>query len=76
MDASIVMVLLWGAIALVTITIALGEIRARGRADDELLWIEAELRRLATHRARIRADVQRAIAQQLSEDPDRLQKAA
>ncbi len=76
MDASIVMVLLWGAIALVTVVIALGEIRARGRENDELLWIEAEQQRLAIHRARVRADVRRAIAQEFSEDPDRLQKAA
>jgi hypothetical protein len=76
MDASIVMVLLWGAIALVTVVIALGEIRARGRADDDLLWVEVDLRRLAIHRTRIRADVQRAIAQQLSEDPKQDQEAA
>jgi hypothetical protein len=75
MDASNVMVMLWGAVVLVTVTIALGELRARGRENDELLWIAAEQRRLAIHRARIRADVRRAIAQQYSEDPEQLQEA-
>ncbi len=76
MDASIVMMLLWGAIALVTATIALGEIRARGREDDELLWIAAEQRRLAIHRAKVRADVRRAIARDFSEDPEQWREAA
>jgi hypothetical protein len=76
MDASIPMMLLWGAIALVTVTIALGELRARRRADDELLLIAAEQRRLAVHRAKVRADVQRAIAQEFSEDPEQWREAA
>jgi hypothetical protein len=76
MVASIVMVTLWGAVVLLTVTIAIGELRARGRENDELIWIEAEQRRLAIHRASIRADVRRALAQQVSEYAEQWREAA